>query len=60
MNDIFVSLILSATIATAPLVCPISFSPMIRSDVVAVGPLIEERTTVGADALEVSADSKIP
>jgi len=60
MNDICVSSSFSATMATAPLVCPVIFSPIIKSDVVADGPLIEERMTVGADAVDVFADSNIP
>ena len=46
--------------ATAPLVCPVTFSPTIKSEVVAVGPVIEERSNVGADALVVFVDSKMP
>ena len=39
---------------------PIIFSPIIKSDVVLVGPLIEDNTIVGAEGFAVSADSKIP
>lgn len=60
MKDILVSLILSAKIATAPLVWPITFSPTIKSEVVPDGPFIEERSNVGADTSFAFTDSKIP
>ena len=40
--------------------CPKISSPIIRSDVVFVGPIIEERTIFGAEGFVVSADSKMP
>ena len=49
--------------ATMPIVFPFSLkisSPIIKSDVVFVGPLIYERTIFGAEGFAVSADSKIP
>ena len=49
MYDIWVSLILSATIATAPEVCPTNLSPIIRSLVLLLGPLNVDSITVGAN-----------
>ena len=39
--------------------CVTISSPIIKSDVVLVGPLIDERTIFGAEGFAVSADSKI-
>ena len=57
IKDICESEILSAQIATAPVVLPVIFSPIIISEVFPVDPVIEERTKVGADGSEVSTDS---
>ena len=48
MYDIWESFILSATIATAPEVCPTNLSPIMRSLVLLLGPLIVDSITVGA------------
>ena len=47
----------SAQIAIAPLVCPVIFSPIINSEVVVDGLVIENKTAVGADGSVVSNDS---
>ena len=60
MNDILESETFSATIAIAPVVCPVIFSPITNS-VVVVDELVSVfRTAVGHDATDVSEDSKIP
>ena len=57
MNVILESEILSATIAQEFVVLPLNCSPIIRSDVLPVGPVRADITTVGADGLPVSTDS---
>ena len=47
----------SAQIAIDPLVCPIIFSPIINSEVVVDGLVIENKTAVGADGSDVFKDS---
>ena len=50
----------SATTATAPLSWPITNSPITRSVVFPDGPFKDVNVIFGADASEVSLDSKIP
>ena len=59
-NVIWLSFKISATIAVAPVVCPIKVSPMIKSVVLPLGPLIAEKIAVGADGSVLSYDSNIP
>ena len=57
LSLIWVLVNFSAHIAIAPLVCPMIFSPIINSEVVVDGLVIENKTTVGADGSVVSNDS---
>ena len=58
--EILESEIISATIAHALVDFPVIFSPTIKSEVFPVGPVNDEKVSVGADASDVLTDSKTP